>query len=150
MSKAKRSWREKLQDNKDLPKVIRPKGKGATRYGERMLVPAPMEVNKLMRGVRKGRVVTVGNLREKLRVAHATDSACPLTTGIFVWVCSHAAFEEEAEGRKRVTPWWRTLKAKGELNPKNPGGVEEQARRLRAEGHTVTRRGKRWFVEGVE
>lgn len=66
MSKAKRSWREKLQDNKDLPKVIRPKGKGATRYGERMLVPAPMEVDKLMRGVRKGRVVTVGNLREKL------------------------------------------------------------------------------------
>lgn len=38
---------------------------------------------------------------------------------------------------KRVTSWWRTLKAEGELNPKFPGGVAAQARLLRAEGHTI-------------
>jgi hypothetical protein len=41
------------------------------------------------------------------------------------------------EGRKDITPYWRTLKSKGELNEKYPGGVEGQAIRLQAEGHTI-------------
>lgn len=36
-----------------------------------------------------------------------------------------------------ITPWWRVLKEGGKLNPKCPGGVEEQAKRLRAEGHEL-------------
>jgi len=36
-----------------------------------------------------------------------------------------------------LTPYWRTLKSKGELNGKYPGGVEAQAARLKAEGHTI-------------
>jgi len=41
------------------------------------------------------------------------------------------------EGKKDITPYWRTLKSKGELNEKFPGGVEAQAARLQAEGHTI-------------
>ncbi len=40
-------------------------------------------------------------------------------------------------GCRDITPFWRTLKSKGELNEKYPGGVEAQAEKLRAEGHTV-------------
>jgi hypothetical protein len=29
------------------------------------------------------------------------------------------------------------MKGKGELNEKYPGGVEDQSKRLRAEGHTI-------------
>jgi len=58
--------------------------------------------------------------------------------------------EDEAEGRKRVTPFWRTLKSRGELNPKYPGGIKGQTRRLRAEGHRVIKRGKRTFVKEYE
>jgi alkylated DNA nucleotide flippase Atl1 len=42
-----------------------------------------------------------------------------------------------AEGKKDVTPYWRTLKAGGALNEKYPGGVAAQAERLESEGHTI-------------
>jgi alkylated DNA nucleotide flippase Atl1 len=44
-----------------------------------------------------------------------------------------------AEGITDITPYWRTLKSKGELNEKYPGGVESQAAQLEAEGHTIDR-----------
>jgi alkylated DNA nucleotide flippase Atl1 len=40
-------------------------------------------------------------------------------------------------GNRDITPFWRTLKSKGELNEKFPGGVEGQAEKLRAEGHEI-------------
>ena len=42
-----------------------------------------------------------------------------------------------AEGKQAITPYWRTLKSKGELNEKYPGGVAAQATRLREEGHVI-------------
>jgi hypothetical protein len=42
-----------------------------------------------------------------------------------------------SEGRKDITPYWRTLKVGGQLNEKFPGGVEAQAAHLREEGHTI-------------
>ena len=51
-----------------------------------------------------------------------------------------------------VTPYWRTLKSKGKLNEKYPGGLEEQAARLEAEGHIVelNRNGKPKKVKDFE
>lgn len=60
-----------------------------------------------------------------------------MTTGIFAGIAARAAAEDEAEGIKDVTPYWRTLKSKGELNEKYPGGLEGQAARLEKEGHTI-------------
>jgi len=57
--------------------------------------------------------------------------------------------EVDEEGKKGFTPWWRTVKAKSEHNPKYPSGMEEQAKRLRKEGHNIVKRGNRWFVDGV-
>ena len=55
MAQAKKSWREKLEESKDLPKIIKPKGKGAKHYGDRMLVPAPLRVDAVMKKyVRQG------------------------------------------------------------------------------------------------
>jgi hypothetical protein len=52
-------------------------------------------------------------------------------------MAARAAEEDVAEGNKNVTPYWRTLKGRGELNEKYPGGVAEQAKKLKAEGHTI-------------
>ena len=41
------------------------------------------------------------------------------------------------EGKTDITPYWRTIKSKGELNDKYPGGAEDHATRLREEGHTI-------------
>ena len=51
------------------------------------------------------------------------------------------------------TPYWRTLKANGELNAKYPNGVEAQKKKLEAEGHTIIQRGRkniRYYVQDYE
>jgi len=147
----KKSWREKLADNKGLPKVGKVTGKMSRRWGTgKMVIPAPSEVDELMKRVPKGRVITVNDLRAALASKHKADFACPMTTGIFAWIAAHAAAEAEIEGAKRITPYWRTLKNGGELNPKYPGGVEAAAKRLRAEGHKVIQKGKRVVVTDYE
>jgi len=49
-----------------------------------------------------------------------------------------------------ITPYWRTLKTGGELNPKYPGGLEKQKGLLESEGHKVVLNGKKGFVENFE
>jgi hypothetical protein len=146
-----KSWREKLADDKGFPKICEVTGKMTRRWGAgRFVIPAPREVDALMKQVPRGRVVTINELRVALAKKHATDFACPITTGIFSWIAAHAAAEAEAEGKKRVTPYWRTLKTSGEINPKYPGGAKEISRRLRSEGHFVIQKGKKFLVRDFE
>jgi hypothetical protein len=145
--KPKKSWREKLADDKGLPKVARVTGKMSKRWGKGlMVIPAPTEVDALMKQVPSGQIVTISELRAALAKNHKADFACPITTGIFSWIAAHAAIEAEAEGLTDITPFWRTLKTGGEVNPKFPGGVAQVAQRLRAEGHKVISKGKKTFV----
>ncbi len=149
--KAKKSWREKLADDKGLPRVCEVAGKLTKRWGAgTFVIPAPREVDALMKQVPKGRVVTINVLRAALAKKHKTDFACPITTGIFSWIAAYAAAEAEAAGARRITPYWRTLKTDGEVNPKYPGGVAGIARRLRAEGHRIITKGKHRFVADHE
>ncbi len=149
--KAKKSWREKLADSKGLPKVGEVTGKMSARWGAgKMVIPAPLEVDAVMKRVPKGRVVTINEVRAALAAKHKVNFACPLTTGIFAWIAAHAAAEAEASGIRRITPYWRTLKNGGELNPKYPGGVEAVAKRLRAEGHRLVKKGKRMLVANYQ
>lgn len=149
--KPKKTWREKLADDKGLPKVAKVTGKMSKRWGRgTMVIPAPIEVDALMKQVPPGRVVTITELRAALARAHNVNFACPITTGIFSWIAAHAAAEAEAGGAKKITPFWRTLKTGGEVNPKFPGGVEQVAKRLCAEGHKTILKGKRTFVADHE
>ena len=148
MSARKKSWREKLADNKGFPRVCRADEMKRKNWGTgTFVIPAPMEVDELMRGVPRGRLITIDEMRKVLARRHGTDLACPITTGIFAWIAAHAAVEAAAAGRKHTTPYWRTLKTGGELNPKYPGGIPALKRQLTAEGHKVIRKGKRFFVE---
>jgi hypothetical protein len=145
--KQKKTWAEKLADNKGLPKVGPVTGKMTKRWGTgTMVIPAPVEVDALMKQVPKGRVVTINELRSALATKHNANFACPMTTGIFSWIAAHAAAEAEMAGAKRVTPYWRTLKTGGELNPKYPGGVKEIVKRLQSEGHVIVQKGQRYLV----
>jgi hypothetical protein len=151
MMKAKKSWREKLADDKGLPKVAPVCGAMTKRWGTgRMVIPAPREVDELMQRVPRGRLTTINELRAALARRHQADFGCPITTGIFAWIAAHAAAEAAAAGRRRITPYWRTLKTGGELNPKYPGGIAALKRRLEAEGHRVVKRGRRYLVAEFE
>ena len=147
----RKSWREKLLNAKGLPKVGPVAGKMTQHWGKGvMVIPAPTEVDALMKLVPKGRVVTINELRSALAAKHNADFACPITTGIFSWIAAHAADEAAQAGAKRITPYWRTLKTGGEINPKYPGGTSAIAKQLRAEGHRVVQKGKRTVVMDYE
>jgi len=138
MAKARKSWREKLADSKDLPKVVEINDKMSKRWGTgTVVIPAPREVDEIMKTVPRGRVVTVKQIRALLAQKHGASIGCSITTGIFAWVAAHAAEEAAAEGEKDITPYWRTIKSDGSLNPKFPGGLEAQAAHLREEGHII-------------
>src|SRR5262245_48190610 len=112
MKKPKRkSWREKLADSKGLPKTGRIEGKMTTRWGTgTMVIPAPLEVDAVMKKVPQGRLITINEIRQALAKKHKVTLCCPITTGIFAWIAAHAAEEDAADGKKSITPWWRTLK----------------------------------------
>ena len=138
MAKMRKSWQEKLADSKDLPRVVEITGKMSKRWGTgTVVIPAPIEVDEIMKKVLKGKLITINQIREIVARKHGATIGCPLTTGIFARIAAEAAEEAAAEGKKDITPYWRTLKAGGELNPKYPGGVEAQATHLREEGHTI-------------
>ena len=146
---ARKTYNEKLNNPGDLPKIedISDQPAAAERYGgTRMLIAAPAQYNDIMAQIPEGRVITIDRVRARLAAQAGADFTCPLTAGIFVNVCAHAS-EERVEDK---VPWWRTLKAKGELNEKYPGGVEAQRLLLEIEGHEVVQRGKRSFVQGFE
>ena len=141
--KKKTSWQEKLADSRDLPRVEKIDEKKSKRWGTgTFVIPAPMEVDAIMQRIPKGKLITINEIRQILAKKHKATIGCPITTGIFSWIAANAADEMEKEGKKRITPYWRTLKTGGILNEKYPGGVENLKKRLEAEGHTVIRKGK--------
>ncbi len=143
----RKSWQQKLADNKGLPRVEPITPKMSARWGKgTVVIPSPMEVDALMRRVPPGRLTTINELRCALAAKHGATIGCPITTGIFAWIAANAAEEAAAEGRKKTTPYWRTLKEGGQLNEKYPGGIPALARHLRAEGHKIVKRGKKYFV----
>ena len=149
--KKRRSWQEKLADSKDFPKVCKIDGAKSKRWGRgTFVIPAPLEVDALMKRVRKGKLTTIDQLRSSLAREHGATIACPITTGIFAWIAAHAADEARRGGKRRITPYWRTLKTGGEINPKYPGGAAGIKAMLEAEGHTVMQKGRRFFVEDYE
>ena len=145
--RTRKSWREKLADSKGLPRVVKITPRMSVRWGTgTVVIPAPLEVDALMKRVPIGKVTTINEIRAALARKHRASIGCPITTGIFAWIAAHAAAEAAAAGQKAVTPYWRTLKTGGELNEKYPGGLSGLSRRLRAEGQRISKRGKRRFV----
>ena len=148
---AKKTFNEKLNDSKDMPKIIKiTDEKSIERYGgENMLIAPPLEYNEIMARIPEGKIITITEIREFLARKYDAEFTCPMTAGIFLSLAAQASAERE----ENKIPFWRTLKKDGELNPKYPGGVEYQKEMLEAEGHSFTTKGRkniRYFVEDYE
>jgi hypothetical protein len=112
MAAKRKTWREKLIDDKGFPKVCTIDAKKNSRWGTgTFVIPAPKEVDELMRRVPKGKLTTIDALRKALARRHGATMACPITTGIFAWIAAHAAAEADAANEKNTTPFWRTLRS---------------------------------------
>ena len=109
-TRSRKTWQEKLANGKGLPKTGPIMGAMSRRWGAgTMVVPAPLEVDAMMRAVPKSRLTIINQIRARLARQHKVTFCCPITAGIFAWISAHAAEEAAAAGRKRITPWWRTL-----------------------------------------
>ena len=136
----KKDFNAMLRDSKDMPKIqIITDRKSIEKYGgDRMYFAPPMDYDAAMRRVPYGKLTTVGDIRAWFAKQSGADFTEPITAGIFVSIAAWASYQRGED----ETPWWRTLKANGELNPKYPGGAEAQKLKLEAEGHTVIRKGR--------
>jgi len=100
--------------------------------------------------VPQGKLITINQIRAKLAQRHNATIGCSITSGIFAWIAVNAAEETSTEGKKDITPYWRTLKTGGVVNEKYPGGVEAQRELLEREGHKVVQKGKKYIVVDFE
>ena len=140
-----------LRQQRDMPRVqtVTDPGTIAKYGGSRMLLAPPLAYDAVMRAIPFGRLTTAGEIRAHLARRHQADFTDPMTAGIFISIAAWASHQRSED----KIPYWRALKAGGELNPKYPGGVEAQRARLEAEGHTVVQRGRknlRYYVQDYE
>ena len=71
MSYKKKTFTEKMNNDKDLPRVIEINEKMSKRWGTgTCVIPAPREVNEIMRMVPTGRIITINQIREVLARRH--------------------------------------------------------------------------------
>ena len=68
------SWRTKLADSKGLPRVEPITGKMSTRWGTgTVVIPAPIEVDEIMRRIPEGKLITVVEIRAALAKKHGSQ-----------------------------------------------------------------------------
>ena len=140
-----------LRDSKDMPKfqTITDEASIAKYGGNRMYFAPPIDYDAVMKKVPCGKLVTVGTIREHFALKSGADFTEPITAGVFVSIAAWASHQRADD----KTPYWRTLKANGELNEKYPGGAMAQKEKLEAEGHTVIPKGRkniRYYVKDYE
>lgn len=114
-----------------------------------MYFARPIDYDTIMKQIPYGKVITVGGIREYFAKKNGADFTEPITAGIFVSIAAWASYQRTED----ETPYWRTLKANGELNPKYPGGCLAQKEKLEAEGHTIISKGRkniRYYVRDYE
>lgn len=147
----KKDFNAMLHDSKDMPKFQRITDvKSIKKYGgSRMYFAPPIDYDAVMKRIPYGKVITVGKIREYFAKQSGADFTEPITAGIFVSIAAWASYQRS----KDETPYWRTLKANGELNEKYPGGIEAQKVKLEAEGHTIIQKGRKnikYYVKDYE
>ena len=147
----KKDFNAMLYKDTDMPRIqIVTDQATIKKYGgEKMFFAPPVTYDEIMKKVPRGKVITVGAIREYLAEENGADFTDPITAGIFVSIAAWASHQRTED----ETPYWRTLKANGELNAKYPGGIATQKEKLEAEGHTVVERGRkniRYYVKDYE
>lgn len=147
----KKDFNAMLNDAKDMPKYVKITDESSIKKygGDNMFFAPPALYDEIMKKVPYGKVVTVGAIRSYLAKKNNADFTDPVTAGIFTSIAAWASYQRKED----ETPYWRTLKANGELNPKYPEGIELQKKALEQEGHIIIQKGRtniRYYVKDYE
>jgi hypothetical protein len=146
----KKDFNERMNNSKDMPKIIELDEEAAKKWGgKKMIIAPPLYYDEIMKKVPKGKLLTTDQIRKYLAQKNNADITCPLTAGIFINICAWASYQRT----ENITPYWRTLKSNGELNIKYPGEIKLQKRLLEEEGHKIITKGTKnikYFVKDFE
>ena len=94
-------------------------------------------------------MITVGKIREFFAKENDADFTEPITAGIFVSIAAWASHQR----LKDKTPYWRTLKANGELNEKvsrRYPGTESKTGSRGTYHYSKGRKNIRYYVKDYE
>ena len=143
-NESKKDFNAMMNNNKDMPKIqIVSDERTIKKYGgDRMFFAPPIYYDELMKKVPKGKLITVGQMRDYIAKQNNADFTDPMTAGIFVNIVAWASYQRN----ENITPYWRTLKSDGELNVKYPEAIELQKRLLEEEGHTIITKGTHTII----
>ena len=144
----KKDFNAMLQRDNGMPKIQMVSDEATIKKygGEKMYFAPPKDYDHIMKQIPMGKVITVKAIREYFAKKNNADFTDPITAGIFVSIAAWASYQRKED----LTPYWRTLKVHGELNPKYPGGVEAWKKKLEEEGHTIIQKGRthiRYYVK---
>ena len=116
----KKSWREKMDNGREPHVVVLEKPYAGVPAGAKLLISSPREVAGEIRKVRRGRTLSIQNLRERLAKRHGADAACPTSTSIFVRIVAEATLEDVGSGltMDKATPFWRVIEPDSALAAK--------------------------------
>lgn len=108
---ARKSWSEKLKQDKASKVVILDKAWGGMSAGDKMYISTPLEVDAAIRCLPPGKVMSIADFRHKVADDHGCVGTCHLTTSIFIRIAAEAAREQLAAGASPadVTPFWRVV-----------------------------------------
>lgn len=107
-----------------------------------MYFAPPIEYDKMMKKVPKGKLLTIQMIRKYFAKENGADFTDPITAGIFVSIAAWASHQRN----ENPTPYWRTLKAHGELNAKYPGGIQAQKKSSKQKDLRFFKKEERIFV----
>lgn len=141
-------WRDYLDKVQEKIHVITPEWEPKLGKGN-ILIPAPKDIERLIKQTKKGELLTVTIIRERLAKEKDVLLTAKAPMTIYLKKIGLAAEQERAQGIKNLTPYWRVLNDNGTINEKLPGGLEKQTELLLLEGHQTELFGKRKKVPKV-
>ena len=107
----------------------------------KMVKPSLSSVKEIVKKVRKGKLITIEQIREKLANDFNVQTACPASTTKALEILSKES---------KPLCYWRVIKKNGELLAKYPKGVEGHASLLKKEGFTIDFKKTKPVVVGYE
>lgn len=129
------------------PKIVTLEGEQAEKWGGTTMVVAPKkDYDELIKMIPEGQLITTKELREYIAEKYGTEITCPLTAGIFTNIVAWASYQRTED----ITPFWRVVKAKGELNNKFPEYPNLQKQKLEAEGFEIVEKRGKYYVKDYE
>ena len=124
MNEEKKDFNAMLHNSKDMLKIKTiDKEEVVSRYGGRkMLLAPPIDYDKVIKRIPHGKLLTIERIRNHLAYQYDADFTCPLTAGVFTGIVAWASHQRTED----ITPYWRVVKNKGELNPKFPEALKHK------------------------